>query len=28
MWRFYLSYCEAGFRTGDTDVIKFVLTHR
>ena len=28
MWRFYLSYCEAGFRTGDTDVIQFVLTHR
>jgi len=28
MWRFYLSYCEAGFRTGDTDVIQFVLTHQ
>lgn len=28
MWRFYLSYCEAGFRTGDTDVFQFVLTHR
>ena len=28
MWRFYLSYCEAGFRSGDTDVYQFVLTHR
>jgi cyclopropane-fatty-acyl-phospholipid synthase len=28
MWRFYLSYCEAGFRSGDTDVFQFVLAHR
>jgi cyclopropane-fatty-acyl-phospholipid synthase len=25
MWTFYLSYCEAGFRTGRTDVIQLVL---
>jgi cyclopropane-fatty-acyl-phospholipid synthase len=26
LWRFYLSYCEAGFRTGRTDVIQLQLT--
>jgi cyclopropane-fatty-acyl-phospholipid synthase len=26
LWRFYLSYCEAGFRTGRTDVIQLGLT--
>ncbi len=26
LWTFYLSYCEAGFRTGRTDVIQLVLT--
>lgn len=26
LWRFYLSYCEAGFRTKRTDVIQFALT--
>ncbi|MDR3506486.1 MAG: cyclopropane-fatty-acyl-phospholipid synthase [Caulobacteraceae bacterium] len=25
LWRFYLSYCEAGFRTGRTDVIQLSL---
>ena len=25
LWRFYLAYCEAGFRTGRTDVIQVVL---
>jgi len=25
MWRYYLSYCEAGFRTGRTDVIQLSL---
>lgn len=25
LWTFYLSYCEAGFRTGRTDVIQLVL---
>ena len=25
LWSFYLSYCEAGFRTGRTDVIQLVL---
>jgi len=25
MWRFYLSYCEAGFRTGDIEVAQFTL---
>ena len=28
MWRFYLSYCEAGFRAGDIDVHQFELCHR
>jgi len=26
MWRFYLSYCEAGFRTGRTNVIQLALS--
>jgi len=26
LWRFYLSYCEAGFRTGRTDVIQLGLS--
>jgi cyclopropane-fatty-acyl-phospholipid synthase len=26
MWRFYLSYCEAGFRTGRTDVVQLSLS--
>ena len=26
LWRFYLSYCEAGFRTGRTDVIQVQLS--
>lgn len=25
LWRFYLSYCEAGFRTGRTDVVQLSL---
>ena len=25
LWRFYLAYCEAGFRTGRTDVVQVVL---
>lgn len=25
LWRFYLSYCEAGFRTGRTDVVQLEL---
>jgi cyclopropane-fatty-acyl-phospholipid synthase len=25
LWRFYLAYCEAGFRTGATDVYQFLL---
>jgi cyclopropane-fatty-acyl-phospholipid synthase len=25
LWRFYLAYCEAGFRTGRTNVIQFSL---
>lgn len=25
LWRFYLAYCEAGFRTGRTDVIQLAL---
>lgn len=28
MWRFYLAYCEAGFRVADVDVRQFTLTHR
>jgi len=27
MWRFYLSYCEAGFDTGDIDVHHYVFAH-
>ena len=26
LWRFYLAYCEAGFRSGRTDVIQLALT--
>ncbi|WP_068809524.1 SAM-dependent methyltransferase [Thauera phenolivorans] len=26
-WRFYLSYCEAGFDSGDIDVHHYLLTH-
>jgi cyclopropane-fatty-acyl-phospholipid synthase len=25
LWRFYLAYCEAGFRSGATDVYHFLL---
>jgi cyclopropane-fatty-acyl-phospholipid synthase len=25
LWRFYLAYCEAGFRTGRTDVVQLTL---
>ena len=25
LWRFYLSYCEAGFRTARTDVVQLTL---
>jgi cyclopropane fatty-acyl-phospholipid synthase-like methyltransferase len=25
LWKFYLSYCEAGFRTGRTDVVQLSL---
>ena len=25
LWRFYLAYCEAGFRTGRTNVIQVAL---
>ena len=25
LWRFYLSYCEAGFRTGRTNVVQLSL---
>jgi cyclopropane-fatty-acyl-phospholipid synthase len=28
LWRFYLAYCEAGFRTGATDVYHFLLENR
>ena len=28
LWRFYLAYCEAGFRSGATDVCHFLLEHR
>jgi len=27
LWRFYLCYCEAGFRTETIDVVQFELTH-
>ena len=26
LWRFYLSYCEAGFRAGRTDVMQIMLS--
>ena len=26
LWRFYLAYCEAGFRSGRTDVIQIGLS--
>ena len=26
LWDFYLSYCEAGFRTGRTDVVQLGLS--
>ena len=28
LWRFYLSYCEAGFLSGNIDVVQFELAHR
>jgi cyclopropane-fatty-acyl-phospholipid synthase len=28
LWRFYLSYCQAGFLAGNVDVVQFELTHR
>jgi len=28
MWRFYLAYCEAGFRSGRLDVGQFLLVRR
>lgn len=28
LWRFYLSYCEAGFRTGRIDLMRFALCRR
>ena len=28
LWRFYLAYCEAGFRSGATDVYHYLLQHR
>ena len=28
MWRYYLAYCEAGFRTGRIDLYQMVLEHR
>ncbi len=28
LWRLYLSYCEAGFRAGNVDVVQFELAHR
>jgi cyclopropane-fatty-acyl-phospholipid synthase len=27
MWRFYLAYCEAGFYSGDLDVVQVTLEH-
>ena len=27
LWRFYLAYCEAGFRAGNVDVGHFRFTH-
>ena len=28
LWRMYLAYCEAGFVTGNVDVVQFELAHR
>jgi cyclopropane-fatty-acyl-phospholipid synthase len=28
LWRFYLSYCEAGFQAGNIDVVQFELAHQ
>jgi len=28
LWRFYLSYCEAGFLAGNIDVVQFELAHQ
>ncbi|MDP2195681.1 MAG: cyclopropane-fatty-acyl-phospholipid synthase family protein [Rhodocyclaceae bacterium] len=28
LWRLYLSYCEAGFRAGNIDVVQFELAHQ
>lgn len=28
MWRYYLGYCEAGFRAGSVDVVQMTLRHR
>jgi cyclopropane-fatty-acyl-phospholipid synthase len=28
LWRFYLSYCQAGFLAGNVDVVQFELAHR
>jgi cyclopropane-fatty-acyl-phospholipid synthase len=28
MWRFYLSYCQAGFTLGSIDVMQVALTRR
>lgn len=28
LWRLYLSYCEAGFKAGNIDVVQFELAHR
>ena len=28
MWRFYLSYCEAGFKTGEIEVVQFTLENK
>ncbi len=28
LWRMYLAYCEAGFRSGSTNVVQFELAHR
>ena len=27
LWRFYLAYCEAGFRAGTTDVVQLEISH-
>ena len=27
MWRFYLAYCEAGFLSGNVNVVQFELAH-